>query len=263
MKTTILFTIFSLSTKILLSQVTGLPYTAPSIKSYNILVEDESTGGFHPGGSNAPILDDKLLNSNNFGLNGIFKAIDVNFTLTSQLPTPNTITESDLNQYDLLIVAFAANPSFTDTELNIIYDWVNNQGGALIAFEDSQDYSPIGTFFGLTHGGYYFDVFENLNGTFIIDEPNHPIFNHVFGTVNTLSNYSWVGHYDMPLPNDFTMLAHDSTLDATIVSYNNGKALFLTDEGPVNNSFLSPGTGITTPADIFFGNLISWALFKN
>jgi hypothetical protein len=28
-------------------------------------------------------------------------------------------------------------------------------------------------------------------------------------------------------------------------------------------AFLAPGTGITTPADIFFGNLISWALFKN
>jgi hypothetical protein len=262
MKTTIIFTIFSLSTKILLSQVTGLPYAIPSIKNYNILVEDQITYGFHVGGLSAPILDDKILNSNNFGLNGIFKAIDVNITLTSQLPTPYTITATDLNQYDLLIVTFAENISFTNTELNIIYDWVTNQGGALIVFEDSQGHSSIGTFFGLTHGGFYaITPLENPNGTFIIDDPNHPIFNNVFGTVNILGNYSWIGHYDMPLPNDFTMLAHDSTLDATIVSYNNGKALFFTDEGPINNSFLSPGNGITTPADVFFGNLISWAFF--
>jgi len=176
------------------------------------------------------------------------------------LPSPN-ITAAVLDQFDLFVIIFEQD-LFTQSERNAIFNWVNSRGGAVIAMEDSPQVAGISARFGLSHDGYYDINGINQMGSFVIDEPDHPIFNNVFGTVNSITNYDWVGHYNLPIPNNFTMIAHDSNnSEATIVSYNNGKAIFISDEGVI--AALSSGSLITNQADILWGNLIAWAFFKN
>ena len=98
-----------------------------------------------------------------------------------------------------------------------------------------------------------------------IEEPQHPIFNNVFGSVDSIFSEYWVGHYEHPLPSDFTSLATDSSLttaNSVIVSYNNGKAIFLTDHGFCSSTFMNNGGNISTQTEIFWANLLSWALQK-
>ncbi|MGC6428053.1 MAG: hypothetical protein ACON4Y_01560 [Flavobacteriales bacterium] len=129
--------------------------------------------------------------------------------------------------------------------------------------EDSHAYDRIGSYFNLSHGGYY--NLNNFSPIAEIEEPQHPIFNNVFGSVDSIFSEYWVGHYEHPLPSDFTSLATDSgltTANSVIVSYNNGKAIFLTDHGFCSSTFMNNGGNISTQTEIFWANLLSWALQK-
>lgn len=243
------------------SQIVGTPYIFNGLDTVRILIHDADYSTFHPGGFDAPNLEDKYLETDNFGINGIFKCLHLEAENLTNLG--GTVTAEILENFDLYIVIYVSDNAWTTSELNSIKEWVDDKGGALIAIEDASEFNRLGEHFGLTFGSDY--LLNNYGPVVEIEEPSHPIFNNVFGIVDTLFSEYLVGHYTYPLPNDFTSLAQDFTLNfsnSVIASYNNGKAMFLTDHGFSTNTLMNSGGSITTQTEIFWVNLLSWALHK-
>ena len=242
-------------------QVVGTPYIFNGLDTVRILIHNTNFSTYHPGGLAAPNLDDKYLESDNFGINGTFKCLHLESELLTNLG--DTINTEILENFDLYIVIFIPNEAWTTTELNTIKEWVDDKDGALIAIEDAIGYNQLGEHFGLSFG-FDYDL-DDFGPIAEIEEPSHLIFNNVFGTIDTLFSEFLVGHYTLPLPNDFTSLAKDTTLNfgnSVIASYNNGKAMFLTDHGFCTSTLMNSGGTITTQTEIFWVNLLSWALQK-
>ena len=249
-------------TKISFCQIVGMPYVINGLDTVRILVHDIGTDGYHPGGWSNQLLSEKYIETDNFGIDGTFKCLNLEAENYSNL-TSGDITLDLLRNFDLYIVVFVYENYWQNSELAIIKDWVDNFGGSIIVVEDSHAYDRIGSYFNLSHGGYY--NLNNFSPIAEIEEPQHPIFNNVFGSVDSIFSEYWVGHYEHPLPSDVTSLATDSSLttaNSVIVSYNNGKAIFLTDHGFCSSTFMNNGGNISTQTEIFWANLLSWALQK-
>lgn len=245
------------------SQVVGTPYIFNGLDTVRILIHNTESSQFHPGGVHATKLTDKYLEADNFGINGTFKCLYLESVFLTDLG--DTITAELLEDFDLYIVIFIPNHEWITSELVVIKEWIDEKGGALIAIEDEIGYNRIGDYFGLSSGLSYY--ITGYGPVIEIDEPSHPIFNNTFGIVDTLFSEWLVGHYTFPLPTDFTSLAKDTSINTThgnsvIASYNNGKAIFLTDHGFCTSTLMNDGGTITTQTEIFWVNLLSWSLRK-
>ena len=271
MKKVLTATLLFLVVTNLSAQITGTPYMVPSTRAFSILLEVDSRLGndFYPGGSQNPELDDKLLNPNNFGPSGIFRCINLNI---ETILATDTITSEILSQHDVFMVTYIRDQDYTDAERDAVFNWVTNENGVLLAFEDDDEHNPMGSRFGLGHDGF---TQINSNGgpielengytQIIPSQINHPLFDNVFGTVtNNLSSYAYVANFNVPDPNDFTVLARNvfdaTSQPPTIVSYNHGNAVFFGDEGILRNTYTTVGGDITSNTDRTFANMIAWAL---
>lgn len=243
------------------SQVVGTPYIFNGLDTVRILIHNTPGSLYHPGGIFASRLDDKYLETDNFGINGTFKCLYLESELLTNLNS--NITEEVLKDFDLYIVIYIHNSDFLTTELIAIKEWIDDKGGVLIAVEDDIGHNRLGDYFGLSYGDSY-DVYDF--GPYVeIEESSHPIFNNLFGVVDTLFSEYSVGHYTHPLASNFTSLATDTSLtfaNSVITSYNDGKAIFITDHGFCTSTLMNDGGTITTQTEKFWGNLLLWALEK-
>lgn len=220
-----------------------------STKTFRVLVHNEYSQ-YWPGGSHMPYLDDKLLNTSNFGPTGIYPCLGVTLTYSSSFG--HTITAAELANYDVYIVCYQSDGSLSAAERTIIKNWVDNDGGVLFAMEDVASTNPMGEEFGIVHAG-------PSTVPWTIDVPGHPIFNNVFGVIGTsISTAGTIGRYQVTA--GYTMLAyHSNATRPTIYSYDSGNAIFFADEAVIRQN-VSTGNNITPVAgDLMWGNMMAWA----
>lgn len=268
MKKYVLIFIFSFSFSLLFAQVSGTPYLInpyedldTNFRVLGVIVETSTGAGLYPGGNASTQysnLDNKLEWLLNFGPFGAHQCISVDVSFTGHISSPQFHQWNDpgigVDAYVMTdITNVLPDPANTGDILNFI-----QVGGAAISFESYGDHNGLSTFFGLGQSTTGSD-----QGWTIVDS-SHPIFDGPFGVVDSLNDDIWNGSFYTGLPAGFTILAVDSQNRPTIVvnetSYTNGgKVLFVSDLVTIITN-ISGGNQIISDNEIFWANLIAWAI---
>lgn len=195
-------------------------------------------------GSNMPTTLAKLSSLDNFGPTG---------TYSSQLLITHvaTLDEATLANFDVFFIGYWQDGTFSAAELDALFDWVN-AGGNLIATSDNSSFDAVVARFG----------YPNQNGgtdAQIIIEPTHPIFEGVFGTVNSFFGAFTKGSF---LQGSASLLATNTNGSASILETSVGDGLVLlfsdVDMFSTISGRLSPGTTISTGNDQLLGNVFAY-----
>lgn len=215
------------------------------IRVGSVSASRSGSNGWTLDGFNMPTTLAKLSSSDNFGPTG---------TYSSQLlitHVAGTLDEATLANFDVFFIGWWQNNTFSAAELDALFDWVN-AGGNLIATSDDTSHDDVVERFG----------YPNQNGgtdAQIIIEPNHPIFDGVFGTVSSFFGLAIKGSF---LQGSASLLATNTNGSASILETSVGDGLVLlfsdVDMFSTYGTRLSPGTTISTGNDKLLGNVFAY-----
>jgi hypothetical protein len=193
----------------------------------------------------------------------------------------SVVTAAYLADADILFDGFVGEGSYSASELRRIRQWVEN-GGVLIAAEDSQLSDRLGDLFGAPTEGFIVPA-RNTNGgnpwlhcgapgeipnsDDIPGQPacprfspasgarSHPIVNGPFGSWTSIETDGTVGYMGRRTPAGWTRVADHANGRAAIVErkVDKGHVIIVTDEGTFR-------TGLTRQNDQYMGNLFAYAI---
>jgi hypothetical protein len=191
----------------------------------------------------------KLQNPANFGAGGTFAHA------TTITHVSGSITQAVLSPFDVFFIGWFPDGTFTNAELQAMYNWVNN-GGHMLITADDPNHDAVATYF-----GYPSTSAANSPHYPVAGQTNHPVFTSPFGTLSSFNSGGAIGYFSNP--SGATILAKDAYGTKVTLMEKNvgaGKIIFSSDVDMFTTAYgaISSGNAISNNNDKLMGNIFAY-----